>query len=91
MNIEDNRQSGENDIKHITDFSAYYLTRHLRFCFWTVIYISIEMVKYLFSIMLSLPFNTSGRMNAYKELKILLKSYVIVYIVTVYISIFKFI
>ena len=33
MNIEDYRQSGENDIKYITDFSAYYLTRHLKFCF----------------------------------------------------------
>ena len=49
------------------------------------------MLKYLFSTMVSLPFNTSGRMNAYKEIKILLNSYVIVHILTVYISIFKFI
>lgn len=48
------------------------------------------MVKYLFSIIASLPHNSSERMNTYKEFKILFRSYVIVHIITVYISIFTF-
>lgn len=45
---------------------------------FSVIYVSIEMVKYLFSIMASLPFNSSESMSSYKELKILFKHYICV-------------
>lgn len=58
-------------------------------CF-AVVYISVEIVKYLLSIMTSLPLSSSKSMNEYEELKILFKSYVIAHIITVCISIFKF-
>lgn len=88
MNIEQGR---ENYIMYSPDFSTYYLTlKALEILCFAVVQISIEMVKYLFSIMESLPLNSSESMNAYKDLKILFKSYAIMHIIMVYISIFKF-
>lgn len=69
INIEDNRQSGEMILSILQISLLIILQGTWDFVFGLVYFISIEMVKYLFSIMLSLPFNTSGRMNAYKELK----------------------
>lgn len=66
------------------------LSRYFRLCF-AVVYISIAIVKYLFNIIASFPLNSSKSMNAYKGHKILLKSYIIVHIIIVYVFIFEFI
>lgn len=55
-------------------------------CF-VMAHIFIEMVKYLFGIMASLPLNSSESTNIYKQMKILFKSYIIMDTVTVYISV----
>lgn len=47
MDIEDNGQGRDNDIKYIKDFSAYYITlKAVEILCFTVIYISMEMVSY---------------------------------------------
>lgn len=69
MNIEDNGQCRENDIKVYYRFLHLFYFQGIWELWFAVVCISIEMIKYLLSIMASFSLNSSERMNTYENLK----------------------